>query len=132
MSSLKFSSMKKVFIDWDANLIQQFRLMQAISECGYEIKVKYRDVAKFKLLKKEFCFEVGCLTNDTLDVSEYVEISHEKPYVKIGGNKYPLVFPKAITEKCLSLWKETRSKEVSFLGLMTDKRSSVIRSWLHY
>lgn len=121
---------KKLLIDKTLNLIQEIRLIHALTESSFEISLPNLEAAKFDNLKDKFGVNLLDHDSDSFDISEYIEISHSEPLTSIGEISKPLIFPHSITSYCRSLWRETRDFRYSFQGVITHQRKSLIENWI--
>jgi hypothetical protein len=110
------------------NYIQSIRLVHALMESKFDIRVPKEHAFKFKILKDKFGVQYSIAKKDTLTIDEF-KISHIKPLTSIGSIQRPLIFPHSIMDYCRSIWKNNRDLPVSFAGLLTKKRKKVIEEW---
>ncbi len=121
--------MRRVFIDWEINLIQQIRLIHALAEIGIPIALNNSEIPKFKYLCKRFNFSISPVTPDVLDVTEKITLDHNKPLSQIGTCERSLVFPHALVTFCKDLWTKKKGGLISFSGLLTPERAAVLQEW---
>ncbi len=121
---------KKLLINKSFNLIQQIRLVHAITESSFEISIPKTENPKFDTLKEKFGVHFFRTDSDSFDITENIKISHKNPLTSIGEISRYLIFPHSITEYCYSLWKNPRRFRYSFQGLLTDKRRILIENWI--
>jgi hypothetical protein len=121
---------KTILIDKNINLIQELRVIQAISESDYSISINNNQKIKFSLLKLKFGmkYEIGIMNG--LNVSEIVEINHSHPFTKIGSLSRVLIFPHCITSYCKTLWSNDRKYKFTFTGLITNERQRILKKWI--
>jgi len=121
--------MKKVFYPKiPYSYIQSIRLVHALMESEFDIRVPKEHASKFKILKDKFSVQYGIAKKETLAIEEF-KISHIKPLTSVGSIQRPLIFPHSIINYCRSIWKKNRDLSVSFSGLLTKKRKKVIEEW---
>jgi len=121
--------MKKVFYPKiPYSYIQSIRLVHALMESEFDIRVPKEHAFKFKILKDKFSVQYGIAKKETLAIEEF-KISHIKPLTSVGSIQRPLIFPHSIINYCRSIWKKNRDLSVSFSGLLTKKRKKVIEEW---
>lgn len=121
---------ERLRIDMTFHLIQQVRLLHALTESDFDICIPAAEQPKFEFLKKKFGLELYDGADQFIDITGHVSISHAEPVTSIRGISRPLIFPHAITEYCRSLWSKKREFRYSFQGLITRKRQSLIESWI--
>lgn len=124
------NDMKKIFVDTEINLIQQLRLIHALSESNFEIVVKPEEKFKFDLLVQKFGMELKTGEGGDLNISEISEIHHKKPGTSVGKLERILIFPHIITEYCKEIWPSRRKHRYTFAGLVTKNRKGVITEWV--
>ena len=109
------------------HLIQSVRVYQSLMEAGIKVNISEEQVDTFEYLKQFFpvSYAVNSKASTTLDVS----ISHEEPFVSLGGHKQPLLFPNTMFNLCKSYWKENRSTDFIFVGLITPERKKILANW---
>ena len=122
---------KRVYFPLDFNIIQNIRIIHAISESSYVIVIDKDDEPKFKELKRLFNikYELKNLKKDFVTINNY-EILHNKPLSKIGEIDKFLLFPHAITNHCKKIWKNEREMVCSFAGLITESRKIILNKYL--
>lgn len=124
--------MKTIFVDVEINLIQQLRLIQALSESSCEVIVRPEDKFKFELLSQKFGMSVNTGVEGDLLVSQISEVHHKKPETSVGRIDRTLIFPHSIAEYCKSLWQNHRKYKFTFAGLVTKNRRNVITEWVKH
>jgi hypothetical protein len=116
-------------LDLSFALIQQIRLAHALAESDYAITVAAAELPKFSALGERFGLRLADARPGDLALGGFVSISHEAPSTAIGRLVRPLIFPRAIAERCRASWQAARPIRYSFAGLVTDERRSVLRRW---
>jgi hypothetical protein len=58
-----------------------------------------------------------------------IEIIHSTPLSKVGSLERPLVFPRAILDRCRAGWPATRPIRFFFAGLISEQREQALRVW---
>lgn len=121
---------KTILIEKNINLIQELRLIQAISESDYLISIHNNQKIKLDFLKLKFGmkYEIGIVKG--LNVSEFVKINHSSPSTKIGSLSRVLIFPHSITSYCKTLWSNNRKYKFTFTGLITKERHYILKNWI--
>lgn len=102
--------------------IQEIRLIQALSEV-YPVCISSEMILKLNLLIDKF--NLNFVDDYDYDISKYIEINHALPCVKIGELERPLIYPKAITDYCKTIWQD-RNINISFQGLLTEQRKEIL------
>jgi hypothetical protein len=110
-------------------LIQQIRLVHALAESEYAITVPADELPKFSVLCERFGLRLADAKPGDVPIGRFVSISHEAPSTAIGGLVRPLIFPRAIAERCRALWQSSRPLRYSFAGLVTDERRHILQQW---
>jgi len=118
----------KLYISMSPYLIQQIRLIHAITETPYEIVLPPDEAKKYEPLVSRFSMRFTEGDNGVVDLGEYITIDHAEPITGIGDLRRPLIFPHSITQYCRSLWGE-RKYRFSFAGLITEKRKVLLDHW---
>lgn len=106
------------------NLIQELRLAQALMESRFPVSVPSRHAAKFQKLQEQFDVKFPIEDGD-LNFDSF-EIDHKTPLTSVGRISRPLIFPHAIVDRCRTLWRPERDIPISFTGLLTPKRETVV------
>lgn len=120
-----------VFIDIKIKKIQELRAIQAINESGFTIAVTDKQRFKLSYLKEKFNFDFQVTKNTSgIKLSEILFINHEQPETGIGGLTKTLIFPIQIVNHCKTLWKNERTHEFTFAGLITKSRNDLISNWI--
>lgn len=127
---MKVMNSKTIFVDTEINLIQQLRLMHALSESEFNVKVIPQDAYKLELLSEKFGMQYDVGTGGDLNISEITEIHHKKPGTSVGSIDRTLIFAHVVTDYCKSLWAKTRKHRYTFAGLVTKNRKGVIIDWV--
>ena len=107
------------------HLIQGIRLVHALMESSYRVHVPSEHADKFSRLREVFGldFAIGI---DAIPALPSVALSHREPLTSIGSLQRPLIFPRAIPERCRELWSDNRSMRFSFARL--DDRQTARRA----
>jgi hypothetical protein len=118
-----------ITLDLPYDLLQSIRLAHAIMETSYDVLIAPEHEIKFSLLKAEFGvrYQVG---DGQASALPGLAISHPEPRTAIGSIDRPLIFAKAIAEKCRTMWGSNRDKKYVFAGLVTDSRKTFFREFL--
>lgn len=111
-------------------LLQQIRLIQALSESDFKVSVDKSDQYKLEPIIKKFNAEFITDKPNGLDFRKITNIDHSVPVSSIGGLNRTLIFPRYICYYLRDNWKSKRKLEFSFSGLTTAKRKSVLRQWV--
>lgn len=107
------------------SLLQHFRLVHALAEAGVPIAVAKDEVARFCWLDQYFDNLRWRVARRYDRRFSDVEIEHATPSTRIGSITRPLVFAHGVADRCGSMWAN-RSQLISFDGLVTDRRASVL------
>jgi hypothetical protein len=116
-------------LDLPFALIQQIRLAHALAESDYAITVAAAERPKFSALRERFDLRLDDAKPGDVALGGFVSISHEAPSTSIGRLVRPLIFPRAITERCRTLWQAARPLRYSFAGLVTEDRRRILQEW---
>lgn len=116
------------WVDLPMHLIQSIRVCHALIEAGVELSVNKNDVEKFEHLKSYFDIDFHTDREDAKKVDN-ISLSHEEPKVEIGGLQVPLLYPKAIPQRCRSMWRSDRDYNFLFMGLITEERKVILDDW---
>lgn len=118
-----------VAADLPYDLIQTLRLMHAIAESGFMLRIRPEDEKKLRQLHKVFGLSYQA---DTTGIPHLpgLYVDHFTPRTKVGTITRPLVMPHAILDHCRARWPEDRPLDVSFAGLLTESRQLAINTWL--
>lgn len=119
-----------LLIDKKINLIQEVRVLQALSELGVEIILPFKQKYKFITLRSKFGMKLNSSGDASHFLSKSLVVNHEIPETNIFGISKPIIFPKSIVDYLHSNWKEIRLNKFSFAGLITNKRQSLIQQWM--
>jgi len=122
--------METLQIDMTFNLIQQIRLIHALSESNYPISIHPAEESKFDKLRQYFGIQFASTNANSVDITNQLTVSHAEPITAIGQIARPLIFPHAITDYCRTLWKDRRNYRYSFQGLITEKREKLLEDWI--
>jgi hypothetical protein len=120
----------KLFIGITADLLQQVRLIHALTESSFEIVLPSGEIEKYLPLKKFFGMKFVEGKSGDFDLTDCLTIDHATPITAIGYLKRPVIFPHSIQNYCHSLWREKRDYRFSFAGLITDKRKVLLETWI--
>lgn len=118
----------RFYISTPLLLLQQIRLLHALSESSYEIILPVGEGEKIRRLKDYFNARFSEGTDGDMVLDAHITIEHSKPQTGIGNLSRPLIFPHIIPNYCRSLWGE-RTQRFSFIGLITDKRQTLLDAW---
>lgn len=117
------------FLQLDFNKIQNIRFAQSIAESGIQISIKKDDEIKFQEIKKYFNFQYN-LFNESDNVLNFENISHQKPLTSFGKVQRPLVYSLSVVDYCKSIWKIKRNRKFSFIGLVTEQRKKALEEFI--
>ena len=106
------------------HLIQSVRFNQTVAEAGYCVSVPRGMLPAYRFISSKFPITFSVQKGEQVDC----EICHKEPWCRIGEIKKPLLFPKAVTEKCRDFWADKR-KGIWFRGFMPEKRLSALKKW---
>ncbi len=119
-----------ILVDKPIILIQYLRLIQALAEIGFTIVINESEEYKIIPLKKKFGFIYRIGAKGQIKLSNIMEFNHEIPLIQFTDFIKPLIFPKNITDYCRKIWKNNRSYDILFIGLLTENRRSTIENWI--
>lgn len=120
-----------IFVDNEISFIQQLRLIHALSESEFSVRVRAEDESKLKLLVEYFDMQYTIGDEGGLNLSDIALVHHKyKVSTSVGGIERTLVFPHSIVNYCKSLWGESREHRYSFAGLVTNNRKVIITDWV--
>jgi hypothetical protein len=71
--------MEKLLIKKPLHLIQQIRLVHAITEADYDVCVPDTQFDKFAIFNKHIGIELGKVSDPITDIAEHLHISHKEP-----------------------------------------------------
>ena len=120
---------RRLQLDLPFALIQQIRLAHALAESDYAITVDAAELPKFSVLSERFGLRLGHAQPGDVALGGFVSMSHEAPSTAIGQLARPLIFPRAIADRCRALWQTARPIRYSFAGLVTEERRRVLQDW---
>jgi hypothetical protein len=121
---------RRLRFDFTFALIQQIRLVHALTESAFEIAVPETELDKFSILRERFGLRLASPRGDDVPLTACVTIDHETPSTAVGRLARPLIFPRAIAEHCRTLWPAARPHRYSFAGLLTDTRRALLERWI--
>ena len=104
--------------------------MHAIAESSYKVVLPEKERAKFKLLEKRAgpLFSLG--EEASVDISDALQVNHERPATSIGGLERLLIFPRMAPEFCRQIWPAERPERFSFQGQISPRREEALAGWL--
>ena len=116
----------KIYIDTNINLLQEIRVLHSLCDNGVTLYCNPTQYFKLKPLKDSFgCnIEIG-KPEDSINISNILNIQHNKPSTKIGDVIKPLIFPKSLIEFCYNA-DDIKLDKIYFRGLITQKRELAI------
>jgi hypothetical protein len=117
-------------LDGSFALIQQIRLVHALAESDVEIAVAGDQLDKFSILRERFGLRLAVARADDRSLTPFITIDHQTPSTALGRVVRPLIFPRAIVDRCRTLWPATRAHRYSFAGLLTDNRRALLEGWM--
>lgn len=109
--------------------IQSIRLVHALAESSFSIALPAEDIAKFALLTKYTGVRFQTVSKTTRPLRG-LHISHSQLQTRIGEISRPLIFPRAIIERCRGFWHSDRPERFTFAGLVTERRLELLRTWI--
>lgn len=119
----------RIGFDLPLDLLQAVRLVHALMETSFEIQVAPQDEDKFTALREVFGIHYGS-SPESAPVLADLEVRHASPLTRVGSISRPLIFAHAVFHRCRERWREERAVEVSFTGLVTERRKRVLEPWL--
>ena len=112
------------------NQIQQIRLVHALTESDFAIAIPSSEDSKFSLLRDKFEVFFSNHYSNPIDITNQLQIVHSEPLTSLGSLSKSLIFPSAIPQYCRFMWQPKRRFRYSFQGLITQKRKSLLESWI--
>jgi len=122
--------METLRINMSCGLIQQIRLVHAITESSYPVAIPASEEAKFAALRARFGIRFAEADTRSVDVTRFIRCLHAEPTTSIGRIERPVFFPRAIVEHCRSLWPARREHRFSFQGLVSGARRMSLQKWM--
>lgn len=122
--------MHQITINLQIKLIQELRLVQALTESNYKISIQKNEISKYKLLIQKFGVQINTQNKEDIDLTNAIKIGHVAPNTYFGKIHRSLIFPHSLTNYCFSLWKQNRTYHYSFQGLITTKRKNLLEDWI--
>ena len=119
-----------LFVDVPCDLLQEIRLIQAISESSHTVVIPEALSDRFTLLRDELGMQYEIGDKGDLRLSHYIKLSHVEPQSCFGSLSRPLIFPASMVERCGALWADHRPHRFTFAGLITPTREQVIGDWV--
>jgi hypothetical protein len=111
------------------HLIQGLRLAHAIMESEFVVSIDSADVPKFIYLQQFFDLQFK-IDVENAPVLFGVTLSHREPLTTVGTVCRPLVFPRAVLERCRAKWRPRRTRRFTFTGLVNTERHRVLGDWI--
>ena len=93
-SVLSASEYPSIRPDLPGDRLQDLRLLHALSEGNYPIRIGSDHLWKLQRLKEEFDLQVSAACGEEVIIHD-IEIVHEIPITRIGLIARPLIFPHA-------------------------------------
>ncbi|WP_034922737.1 exostosin family protein [Gillisia sp. CAL575] len=119
-----------ITLNSDLRLLQEIRLIQALSESAFKVSVKESDLYKLSPIINKFniCF----VTNQdiALDFKKITSIDHSIPISSIGNINRNLIFPHNICTHLKDNWNTKRKLQFSFSGFVSVERKKEIFKWI--
>lgn len=111
------------------NLIQNVRLIHAISECGFTIAVPPAMLTALAALADRFNCRFVNADSTRSQVLQNIRVDHSSPWTALGSVGRPLIFPSGLADYCYSLWNDSPTHEFSFCGHLTAPRVRCLTTW---
>ena len=121
---------KTLLIDKKINLLQEVRVIQALSELGIKVIVPFKQRYKFLYLQKTFGMILSSKGKADYNISECLAVNHEIPQTSIFGINKPIIIPASISSYLYGQWKKEKKYQFSFAGLITLQRKNLLQKWL--
>ena len=121
---------RRLRVELPVALIQQLRLIHALTESSFPIAVPAAELPKFEPLRHRFGLVLGEARSGDFDLTPHLTVAHDVPSTGVGDLRRPLVFPRAILDHCRTLWPAVRAHRCTFAGLLTDARRAVLEGWI--
>lgn len=110
-------------------LIQNVRLIHAVSECGFTIAVPPTVLPALATLASRFdCRFVSANSTDSVAIQN-IQVDHSAPRTTLGSVSRPLIFPSGLADYCHSLWQQLPTHEFAFCGHLTATRIHCLATW---
>lgn len=127
--SMEATSAPPFRLDLPFDLIQSIRLIHALLETEYDLRIPSRHVRKLKNLRRVFGVDVEEARDDDPTLPG-LAIKHEGlPCVKVGSIERPLVFARGMVDHCRSMWERDRPLKACFAGRLHEERRDILREW---
>lgn len=112
------------------DLIQSIRLIHALLETNYDVRIRRHHLPKTRNLERVFGIDVKG-GGSAIPELPGMEIQHEGlPLVRVGSIERPLIFARGMVDHCRSLWKEDRPMRACFAGRLHEDRRRILRQWM--
>jgi hypothetical protein len=105
-------------------LIQSVRAMHAVMEAGIPVSIGKGHKAIFDYLKAFFEVKYTLTPAPAADAS----LLHKTPFVRIGKEQRPLLYPHAIFDKSKAFWSDKREGTI-FIGFIPPHREPAMQEW---
>lgn len=112
------------------NLIQEVRVLQAIDEAGFKIRLPFKERQKLQAVERKFKKKFGVSKGRGLKFEELITLDHSQPKTTLGSIEVPLLYPHYVCTYLRSQWKQERPVDFSFSGLYSEKREEIIKRWM--
>jgi hypothetical protein len=109
---------------YGSGLIQTIRAHQAIMEAGVTISITEKRLNVYQYLDKFFKLNYALDWGPLVDV----EINHQAPFVRIGNESRPLLYPHYIFDEARKFWGKRYDKPL-FIGFIPDYRKKALLRW---
>lgn len=112
------------------DLIQEVRIMHALSESKFQVSIPSKEEWKFKLLKKELGLKYVVDRTEGLRMKDLLKIDHSYPHTSIKNIRRLLIFPHSICTHLRQKWPSERKMKFTFCGQISTEREKVLKSWI--
>lgn len=112
------------------DLIQEVRIMHALSESEFQVSIPSKEEWKFRLLKKELGLKYVVDQTEGLRMKDLLKIDHSFPHTSIKSIRRLLIFPHSICSHLRQKWPSERKMKFSFCGQISVEREEVLKSWI--
>jgi hypothetical protein len=119
-------------VDLPANPIQSIRLIHALLETPFDVRIPPGYARKFRRLHDVFGLELR-EANAAVPILSDVSVIHNAggaPISRVGRIERPLIFAHGVADYLEMLWPDIRDLHVSFVGRLHETRRTVIEEWI--
>ena len=127
---MRTESVPPIRVDLTFNLIQSIRLIHALLESSYDLRIPSHHLSKAQNLERVFGIDIRGGEDDIPSLPG-LDIRHEGlPLVRVGSIERPLIFARGMVDHCRDLWQKNRSLRACFAGRLHRDRRQVLQRWV--